>query len=181
MDAVNNVGRARRRGLLAAVGLAAAAGGAGLAWWRLSPRPAADGVVADFWGMSFETPAGDTLAMSRLRGRPVLLNFWATWCPPCVEELPLLDAFFKENAANGWQVLGLAVDQAGPVRDFLARQPLSFPVVLAGMGGAALSKSFGNFAGGLPFSVVLGADGSVRGRKIGKLSAQELTLWRELK
>jgi thiol-disulfide isomerase/thioredoxin len=181
VDAVSNSDRSRRRALLVAVGLAAAAGGAGLAWWRLSPRPVADDAVADFWGLTFETPQGGTMAMSQLRGRPVLLNFWATWCPPCVEELPLLDAFFRENSATGWQVVGVAVDQAGAVRDFLARQPLSFPVVLAGMGGAALSKSFGNATGGLPFSVVLGADGVVRGRKIGKLSAQELTLWRALK
>jgi thiol-disulfide isomerase/thioredoxin len=173
--------KTRRHALLAAVGLAAAAGGAGLAWWRLSPKPEAENAVADFWGMQFETPAGDSLAMTALRGHPTLLNFWATWCPPCVEELPLLDAFYKENSANGWQVLGIAVDQPASVQSFLVRQPLSFPVVLAGSGGAALSKSFGNLTGGLPFSVLLGADGTVRGRKIGKLSAQDLGRWRELK
>lgn len=181
MDSVNGAGQPRRRALLVAVGLAAALGGAGLAWWRFSPREVADAAVADFWGMTFETPDAGAMAMSSLRGRPVLLNFWATWCPPCVEELPLLDSFFLENKDNGWQVLGLAVDQAGPVRSFLTQHPLSFPVVLAGMGGLALSKSFGNVAGGLPFSVLLGADGVVRERKIGKLSAQELALWRRLK
>lgn len=171
----------RRQLLLAAVGVVAAAGGAGVAWWRLSPKPEAENALADFWGMQFETPAGGVMAMAALQGRPVLLNFWATWCPPCVEELPLLDAFHKENAANGWQVLGIAVDQPASVQSFLVRQPLSFPVVLAGSGGAALSKSFGNLTGGLPFSVLLGSDGSVRGRKIGKLSMQDLALWRTLK
>jgi thiol-disulfide isomerase/thioredoxin len=174
-------GKVRRRAMLAAVGAVAAAGGAGLAWWRLSPKPEADGAVADFWSLQFATPDGGVMAMTALQGRPVLLNFWATWCPPCVEELPLLDAFYKENLATGWQVLGIAVDQLASVQSFLARQPLSFPVVLAGSGGASLSKSFGNLTGSLPFSVLLGADGSVRGRKIGKLSMQDLALWRTLK
>lgn len=173
--------KTRRHALLAAVGLAAAAGGAGLAWWRLSPKPESENAVAEFWGMQFEAPTGGVMAMAAMQGRPLLLNFWATWCPPCVEELPLLDTFYKENSGNGWQVLGIAVDQAASVQSFLVRQPLSFPVVLAGSGGAALSKSLGNLAGGLPFSVLLGADGAVRGRKIGKLSTQDLALWRTLK
>jgi thiol-disulfide isomerase/thioredoxin len=176
-----DLNKTRRHAVLAAVGVAAAVGGAGLAWWRLSPKPADEGAENAFWSMQFETPAGGVMAMAALRGRPVLLNFWATWCPPCVDELPLLDAFHKENAANGSQVLGIAVDQLASVQSFLMRQPLSFPVVLGGSGGAALSKSFGNLTGGLPFSVLLGADGAVRARKIGKLSAQDLAQWRGVK
>jgi len=119
--------------------------------------------------------------MQGLRGRPLLINFWATWCPPCVEELPLLDAFFMENMANGWQVLGLAVDKVDPVRQFLVRQPLAFPVAMAGMEGVSLSKLLGNVSGSLPFSILIGADGVIRQRKLGKLSPADLTLWRELK
>jgi len=174
-------GAARRRCLYAAVAAVAGLGGAGLAWWKFSPQPIDDGAVAALWALSFETPAGEKLAMQSLRGRPLLINFWATWCPPCIEELPLLDAFYKENAAKGWQVLGLAVDKIAPVRDFLGRQALTFPVALAGMEGVSLSKSLGNVSGGLPFSVVLGADGAIRNRKIGKVSPSDLALWRELK
>ena len=119
--------------------------------------------------------------MQGLRGRPLLINFWATWCPPCVDELPLLDAFYRENESKGWQVVGIAVDKLTPVQSFLGRQPLAFPVVLAGMEGLNLSKNLGNQAGGLPFSVLFGADGSILHRKIGKLSEQDLKLWRELK
>jgi thiol-disulfide isomerase/thioredoxin len=138
-------------------------------------------VAQQLWGLEFDTPAGTRLTMQGLRGRPLLINFWATWCPPCVEELPLLDAFYRENADKGWQVLGIAVDKLAPVQSFLTRQPLAFPVVLAGMEGLNLSKNLGNQAGGLPFSVLFGADGSVLHRKIGKLSEQDLKLWRELK
>lgn len=181
MSEERELGSARRRCLYAAVAAAAGLGGAGLAWWKFSPQPVDDGAAAALWSLSFETPAGEKLAMQSLRGRPLLINFWATWCPPCIEELPLLDAFYKENVVKGWQVLGLAVDKIAPVRDFLVRQALTFPVALAGMEGVSLSKSLGNTSGGLPFSVVLGADGVIRNRKIGKVSPADLALWRELK
>lgn len=171
----------RRRWIYAAVAAAAGLGGLGLAWWRFTPGRLDEAAMADFWALEFETPSAGKLAMASLRGRPLLLNFWASWCPPCIEEMPLLDAFYRENSANGWQVLALAVDKPGAVLDFLGRHPVSFPVVLAGMEGAGLSKSLGNTSGGLPFTVILGPDGTVRNRKIGKVSSQGLTAWRELK
>lgn len=172
---------ARRRWLVAAVAAAAGLGGAGLAWWKYSPREVDAGASEAFWRMNFETPGGTVLAMQALRGRPLLVNFWATWCPPCVEELPLLDRFFKQNSSNGWQVIGLAVDKPEAVRQFLAKSPVSFPVVMAGVGGMSVGKSLGNLAGGLPFTVVLGSDGSVLNRKIGKVSPQDLEAWHRLK
>jgi thiol-disulfide isomerase/thioredoxin len=119
--------------------------------------------------------------MKSLRGKPVVLNFWATWCPPCVEELPLLSDFYQQNSANGWQVLGLAVDQPDPVNRFLTRVPVTFPVVMAGMSGIELSRSLGNLSGALPFTVVLGSDGFVAHRKMGKVTVADLRQWTELK
>ena len=116
--------------------------------------------------------------MAPLRGRPLLVNFWATWCPPCVEELPLLSAFYTENKANGLQLVGLAIDKAEPVSRFLARSPVSFPVALAGMEGVELTRELGNAAGGLPFSVLFDAGGRLRERKIGQLHEADLTVWR---
>ena len=134
---------------------------------------------AALWDMSFEQPGGGTLALAGLRGRPTLLNFWATWCPPCVKEMPLLDAFYRAHQARGWQVVGLAVDQAAPVTDYLARLPMSFPIGLAGSQGVALSRSLGNLNGGLPFSVVFDADGTVAAHKLGAVTPAELSGWDE--
>ena len=178
----------RRRRLLASVGGVAVLAGAGLAWWRqrtpatgpTAPDAADPMAAVGLWSLSWATPEGGALSLAALRGRPLLLNFWATWCPPCVEELPLLDRFYRVNSANGWQVLGIAVDQQDPVQRFLSRSPVAFPVVLAGFPGIELSKSLGNLGGGLPFTVVLGQDGVVAHRKMGKVTDVDLSAWQRL-
>ena len=177
----------RRRWLVGAVAGAAALAGAGLAWRMQAGRTVPTPVAApplptglDLWQLNFTSPEGASVKMATFRGHPLLLNFWATWCPPCVEELPLINRFFTENAAKGWQVLGLAVDQADPVKRFLDKMPLNFSVALAGMPGIELSKSLGNLTGGLPFTVVIGADGQIAQRKMGKILPQDLQSWAAL-
>lgn len=172
-----------RRLLLGGTAATAALLGLGAAWWQAhSPElpitaPAAEGL----WTMQWDTPQGGTVSMQAFQGRPLLVNFWATWCPPCVEELPLINDFYRQNKANGWQVLGLAVDKLAPVQAFLQKMPLDFPVGMAGLSGAELGRGLGNLAGGLPFSVALGSDGRIAQRKLGRLSAQDLGSWLRLK
>ncbi len=163
-------------------GVAVVAGGAGalLATRRLQLQPVMGEAEAAFWAGSFDGPNGEAVRMSDFRGKPLLVNFWATWCPPCVEELPMLNQFHTAQAAKGWQVLGLAVDQPSAVRSFMQKLPLNFPVGMAGFAGTELSRSLGNATGALPFSVVFGADGALLHRKLGKVSETDLAQWAEL-
>lgn len=170
-----------RRLLLGGVGVVAALAGLGLYHLgeRLSsgsgPEPGDAAAVNALWAMQWDTPQGTVLPMADFKGKPLLINFWATWCPPCVEELPLLNAFYRTHKAAGWQVLGLAVDRLSAVKSFLQRFPLDFPVGMAGLDGSALGKSLGNISESLPFSVALGAGGQVLQRKLGQLSEEDLT------
>lgn len=194
--AVAQQGQAHRRALLVAAGLGAALAGGWLAWRDRSPSalgsapapsaasgsaPAAfiteNALTLAFWQQTFDTPSGAPLAWAALQGHPIVLNFWATWCPPCIKEMPELDQFHREFAAKGWKVVGLAVDGPTPVREFLAKLPVTFDIGLAGFGGTELAQALGNTVGGLPFTVLIDAQGRVRERLTG---ATDLTQLRQL-
>ncbi len=168
----------KRRSMVLVGGLAAAAGLAA-GWWRYSLKPVMSEAESNFWASRFVSLDGTAVAMARYQGEPLLVNFWATWCPPCVEELPMIDAFTREQREAGrpWQVLGLAVDKASSVKAFLARQPLGFDVAVAGFAGSELGKQLGNDTGSLPFSVMFGAGGQIIDRKLGKLDHEDLRNW----
>ena len=166
-----------RRHWMLGVGALAATAGAGVAWWRLQPGPSLPQDVQAFWQKRFDGLQGEPLEMARLRGKPLLLNFWATWCPPCVEEMPLLDGFFRQNSSKGWQVIGIAIDQPSAVRRFLAAQPVHYPIALGGLNGNHLGRQLGNESGSLPYTLVLGASGHVMQQKLGRLDPQDLQKW----
>lgn len=176
MDAGQNTS-SRRRWLTVGVAAGAALGGAGLAWWRLQPHDVQASAEQQLLQQPFVSPDGAPLTLERWRGKPLLVNFWATWCPPCVRELPMLNAFADQQDQHGIQVIGLAVDKPEAVQRFLGRLPLRFPVALAVEGGLGLTRSLGNLQGGLPFTVLLGEDGRVRQRKIGELATEDLAAW----
>ena len=166
----------RRTMLYAGVAALAALVGGGIAWKRQIEEIAPE-LMNDFWSTEFDAPTGELLSMRALQGRPLVINFWATWCTPCIEEMPLIDAFFRENKQKGWQVVGLAIDQPSRVRQFLSQFPVSYSIGLAGLNGTEVSKKLGNEVGGLPFTVVLDANGRLIQRKLGKLSADDINKW----
>ena len=135
-----------------------------------TPKPVAPDVA-------FTTLQGQSFRTADLRGQVVLVNFWATWCPPCRTELPMLSEFAAKQGAKGIQVVGLAVDKSEAVQRFLQRQPVQFPVGIAMQGGLGLTRTLGNLQGGLPFTVFFDSQGQVRLRKIGELSGEDLANW----
>ncbi len=169
----------RRTAMYAGVAALAAMAGAGVAWKSQSLDDMAPEAMAAFWAVEFDAPSGESLPMAAFQGKPLVLNFWATWCAPCIEEMPLIDAFFRESESKGWQVLGLAIDQPSRVRQFLSQFPVHYKIGLAGLNGTELAKKLGNDVGGLPFTIVLDANGQLKQRKLGKLTADDIKKWAE--
>ncbi len=124
-----------------------------------------------------DVTTGKPIDQSQWRGKVVLLNFWATWCGPCVIEMPLLDRFARAQGSRGWQVLALAVDQVDPVRRFIAERGLKLPVAIAGAVGLDLSRQLGNVQGGLPFTAAFDSTGAAVQRRLGPVSADLLSTW----
>lgn len=166
-----------RRGLLA-VAVLAAMGGVAAGWWRSRDQHLPTATEALLWSAAFDQLDGQSLPLATLKGRPLVINFWATWCPPCVDEMPLLDRFYQENKLNGWQILGIAIDQPSAVRRFQAQFPVSYPLVLGGIQGNEFGQLLGNETGSLPYTLVLDPQGRILQRKLGRLSPSDLTSWK---
>lgn len=166
-----------RRRWMVGVAAGAVAAGAGVSWWRSQASRLSPAAEQLLWSSRFEQPDGAPLSLGDCKGRPLVMNFWATWCPPCIEEMPLLDAFYRQNSSKGWQIVGIAIDQPSSVRRFLAAQPVQYPIALGGVNGNHLGRQLGNESGSLPYTLVLDAQGRVIQRKLGRLDPQDLEKW----
>ena len=114
-------------------------------------------------------------------GRPLLINVWASWCGPCIEEMPKLDRYARVQGTNGTQVIGLALDNPDAIREFLGRVPVGYPILVDAPGPADASVWLGNRKGVLPYSVLVGADGRIVKQKVGPFVEGEIETWANLR
>ncbi len=166
--------------ILAIAILAAAAGGWLQHRRRLAHVPAGVQVanVGDLRpDLALPDPDGQSHRLSDYSGRRVLLNFWATWCGPCLDEMPLLDQAQADYGPGGVRIVGIAMDDPAHVRRFLAAHPLHYPVLIGQLDAPSTSLRPGDEAEVLPYSVLLDAAGHVLAVRRGPLQQAQLHAW----
>jgi thiol-disulfide isomerase/thioredoxin len=125
---------------------------------------------------SFPDMEGRPQALGQWQGKLLFINFWATWCGPCKEEMPIFDAIFRENALKGVQIVGIAADSSDKVRQFQMQTPVSYPLLPDSNGALAFSRRMGNRLGMLPHTLVFSPKGELLLNKMGQLSKDEMEL-----
>ena len=125
-------------------------------------------------GFSHLDTSGRPVSAADFDGQVLLVNFWATWCAPCVEEMPMLSRLQRKLAGQGFQVVGVALDDADRAAQFTAEMDLDYPVLVGGTDVVLTGKRYGNDSGMLPYSVLADRQGVVRWTFLGALEEAEL-------
>jgi thiol-disulfide isomerase/thioredoxin len=112
--------------------------------------------------------------ISEWSGKPLLINFWATWCAPCRREMPLLQALHNERVATGLQIVGIAIDRQPDVQSYIAEAGISYPILSGEADAMAVSELFGLDGLGLPFSVLVASNGTILTVHLGEVVHQQL-------
>lgn len=166
--------RTRTIALFAVVAAAAAAGGAAYYLWS-QDGPGAPGAVAErIYAVRLHDLKGAPQALEQWRGRVLVVNFWATWCAPCREEIPGFVRLQARHGARGLQFVGIAIDEPGKVAEFAREFQINYPLLLGGLETLELLRQAGNRAGVLPYTLVLDRGGRVVSREPGGLKEARL-------
>jgi thiol-disulfide isomerase/thioredoxin len=126
--------------------------------------------TAPLFAASFPNELGETKSLSAYQGKIVVLNFWATWCEPCREEMPELSALHESYADKNVVVLGVAIDEVSAISEFSKETKVSYPLFAADMAGMEIASNLGNNKGVLPYTVIIKADGTVHKTFFGRIS-----------
>jgi thiol-disulfide isomerase/thioredoxin len=138
-----------------------------------TPGPAGSPTAALF-AASMNDASGKAQTMAQWQGKPLLLNFWAPWCGPCVKEMPELSALAGELKARNINVVGIGIDTPTNIAEFTTKYAIAYPIYVGGMNATELSREFGNKNGGLPYTVLIGADGKIAHTYLGTLKFDQL-------
>ena len=134
---------------------------AGWFWQTTSQHPAVNPAVAALYVGPWKDANGAAVTLENDHKTVLLVNFWATWCPPCIKEMPELSTLATEFSNKKVQFVGIGVDSPSKIREFSAKTPISYPLIASGFDGAEVAKNLGNIKGGLPFTVLIDANGTI--------------------
>jgi len=136
--------------------------------------PVADGAVARLLATRLPDTNGKEQRIGQWQGKTLVINFWASWCPPCRDEMPAMSRLQTKHAANGVQFVGIALDTVDNVVNFAKQRPVSYPLLMADPEGLELTRQFGNSRLALPYTVVITPRGEVTMTRLGPVSVREL-------
>jgi thiol-disulfide isomerase/thioredoxin len=168
----------RGRDALALLLVCFVAGAAGFGtwhWWQ--GREAAKAQAVARADLAFPDLDGKPHRLDEWRGKLVLLNFWATWCTPCLKEIPLLVETQQQHGPRGLQIVGIAMDDVAPVKAFAERLRINYPILIGQADVAVAMDELGDELGAFPFSVLIAPDGRILDRASGDLSREEIAAW----
>jgi len=160
--------------VFAALAVAALAAGAWFAQTRYAPQAVAPQVVSALWSLQFADLRGQPQPLSQWRGKVLVLNFWASWCAPCREEMPDFDALRRQYQSRGVEFVGIAIDSEKNVARFLQTMPVSYPILIGEGAALALARQLGNSAGALPYTLVIDSGGNIALSHLGLLPRERL-------
>lgn len=155
-------------------GLLFAAIGAYVGMQGIQVQPPQNGAVQKLMSLTLTDSLGAPQKLSQWQGKILVVNFWATWCAPCVQEMPELSTLQTELGKNNVQLLGLGIDSPSNIKDFAKKYAITYPLFSAGMEGTEISRLLGNQAGGLPFTLLISADGNIIKTYLGRLKMDDL-------
>jgi thiol-disulfide isomerase/thioredoxin len=134
---------------------------------QTSPAPLPDFNLPDVSGKSH--------SISEWQGKILIINFWATWCPPCLEEIPEFIALQEQYSSKGLQFIGIAIDDQDSVEEYLASIKINYPMLIGSITGIALAHQLGNSVDTVPFTLVVDRQGQIIYRHPGVFSREQIT------
>jgi thiol-disulfide isomerase/thioredoxin len=164
----------RQNWLVAGVAALALAAGLGLATWLRQPDPAQPGAAETLLATPLPDLQNQTQTLAQHQGKVLIVNFWATWCPPCREEVPVFVAAQTKFGSKGLQFVGIALDNPQQVASFVQEYGINYPVLIGGINESETLRKLGNPGGGLPYTLIYDRNGQLQEKIIGGLDQARL-------
>ena len=162
--------------MLSLIGLVSLLIGIGASYFRYQENTQAlpKEVYQSFLSTNWNDPQGQAIDTNAWKDKTILINFWASWCPPCVEEMPLLATLSKDADPQKVIFIGIGIDSPSTIREFLSKTSVPYPIVVGGMDGSNWGKKLGNEQGALPYTVIIDPKGNKVFSKLGKITEDDV-------